>query len=182
MKQRVRKTTEKVIRRQIASITRRRWWSNAVKHAKQLDVAHATGSSRLKSVQKIFNVGTWVPHELTKTRNENRKPTCGILLHTFKRKSFCIESILPMKNGCTMTTSRENVIFRPWLSGKIYCKAKLLRKEDNDLCFLGSAWCYPVELLKPDKPVDGPRYEKYLSNLTIMFDKNAHNFNKDTTN
>ena len=54
----------------------------------QLKVTRESISIRLKAMGKIHKVGKWIPHELNKRQQENRKTTCEILLARHKRKSF----------------------------------------------------------------------------------------------
>jgi len=56
--------------------------------ADQLKVTRESISIRLKAMGKIHKVGKWIPHELNKRQQENRKTTCEILLARHKRKSF----------------------------------------------------------------------------------------------
>lgn len=42
----------------------------------------------------------------------------------------------------------------------IYHETKLHYKEGNDLCFMGSAWCYLVWVFKLRASADGQRYKQ----------------------
>jgi len=56
--------------------------------ADQLNVTREAVSIHLKSMGKIQKMGKWIPHELNKRQQKNRKITCEMLLARYKRKSF----------------------------------------------------------------------------------------------
>ena len=58
--------------------------------ADQLNMTRKTVSIRLKAMGKIQKVGKWVPHELNERQQENRKPTCEMVLAT-KESHFSTE-------------------------------------------------------------------------------------------
>lgn len=55
-------------------------------------------SQSIVPVVRILKVGRWVPHELTKRQQENRRKICEILLARLKQRNFFIESLLVQKN------------------------------------------------------------------------------------
>lgn len=69
------------------------------------------------------------------------------------------------RKAFTMKTSSENIIRVSNQKCKIDCKAKLLRKEGNAMCFLDQHGVTWFELLEPGETVGGPRYQHQLPDL-----------------
>lgn len=147
----------------------------------QLLVDRSIVTKRLKYIEKISDIGRWMPMKLTASQPETPKIN-SIMNDRFKRKSS--------KPGIFTTYSRRTY----YVNADQNCSFGDSGKSSNRLlgqivleggkcsvCVLGSQLCYLIRVLKMCETLNGLHYLQHLENWQGLCVKNYHDKMKDNT-
>ena len=148
--------------------------------ADQLNVTREAVSIHLKSMRKKMR--KWVPHELNKRQQENRKTTCEMLLVRYKRKSFFHRIVTDDEKWIYFENPKRK---RSWvISGKSSISTARSNHYGRKTMFC--VWwdqkdVIYYELLKPGETVNTERYQQQMINWIKLCMKNDRNIKKGNT-
>ena len=159
-------------------------WMRTLKQqfADQLNVTREAVSIRLKSMGKIQKMRKWVPHELNKRQQENRKTICEMLLARYKRKSFFHRIVTDDEKWIYFENPKRK---RSWvISGKSSISTARSNHYGRKTMFC--VWwdqkdMIYYELLKPGETVNTERYQQQMINWIKLCVKNDRNIKKGNT-
>lgn len=98
----------------------------------QMDGDQSSVSRRLEAMGKIFGVGRWAPHELTRREKEIQQAICKLLLNRFNTKP-CLECSMQMKTGYRLRTKGKRSYAK---SGKRQNRVQGQITLEGKQCFL----------------------------------------------